>query len=81
MIRHDDLNDQELFRSLKTRSICFAGNENLKIYGKLTCKSGRRMNKNNRVFFTTEAEALAAGFRPCGHCMNAAYKKWKDGIV
>lgn len=59
----------------------FAGNRHLKIYGTLHCKSGKRMKKENRVFFQSEKEAMEAGYRPCGHCMNSAYKKWKDGSV
>ncbi|WP_281166870.1 Ada metal-binding domain-containing protein [Segetibacter koreensis] len=53
----------------------------LKIYGKLNCISGKRMLKQNRVFFCTEAEAIKNGFRPCGHCMRSDYKKWKNGLV
>lgn len=81
MISHHEMSDQVLFRYLKAGNICFAGNKKLKIYGKLTCRSGKRMNKMNRVFFVTEAEALSAGYRPCGHCMKQAYNNWKNGVV
>lgn len=40
-----------------------------------------RMLKANRVFFSSEKEALQKGYRPCAHCMNAAYKKWKNGTI
>ena len=60
-------------------TIRFAGNKVLKIYGRLNCRSGKRMKKKNRVFFQSEDEALALGFRPCGHCMKEEYKKWKHG--
>ncbi|MDO5989504.1 Ada metal-binding domain-containing protein [Flavivirga amylovorans] len=59
----------------------FAGNHNLKIYGKLNCKSGKRTKYENRVFFSTEKEALKNNFRPYGHGMREAYKKWKNEIV
>jgi methylphosphotriester-DNA--protein-cysteine methyltransferase len=35
------------------------------------------MKRNNRVFFTDQAEAMASGFRPCGHCMRKDYDVWK----
>jgi methylphosphotriester-DNA--protein-cysteine methyltransferase len=39
------------------------------------------MKPANRVFFESKKEALAENFRPCGHCMKADYKKWKNGSV
>ena len=38
------------------------------IFGRLTCKSGMRMKKENRVFFHSYTDAVAAGFRPCKNC-------------
>ena len=69
MWRHDELSDAELFVLLRRGAIRYAGNRRLKIYGKLTCGSGRRMKRENRVFFADAAEAIAAGYRPCGNCM------------
>ena len=63
---------------INQNKICFGGNKKLKIVGTLTCKSGKRMKKENRIFFASLAEALKMGYRPCGHCMQSAYKKWKD---
>ncbi|UKT66156.1 hypothetical protein LOK61_01560 [Pedobacter mucosus] len=34
------------------------------------------MKIQNRMFFTSEDDALINGFRPCGHCLNQKYKKW-----
>ena len=31
-----------------------------------------------RVFFKDEETAIAAGYRPCGVCMKAEYKRWKE---
>lgn len=53
------------------------GNANLKIYGTLNCKSGKRLKTKNRVFFANEKEAIEEGYRPCGHCMRVKYKLWK----
>lgn len=75
MIRHDEISGPELRKQIRERSVVLGGNEKLKIYGKLNCRSGRRMNKGNRVFFGSLQEALNLGFRPCGHCLPADYKK------
>ena len=77
MTRHNDIDRQELRKEIKNRSIQYAGNSKLKIFGLLSCRSGKRMKNKNRVFFKTETEALAAGFRPCGHCMRDQYRRWK----
>lgn len=76
-MRHDDANQNQLFRLIKAGLITLAGNRKLKIYGHLNCSSGKRMKKENRVFFKDAAEAKANGFRPCGHCMRELYKEWK----
>lgn len=60
----------------------FGGNRKLKIYGRLNCPSAlRHIAKGHyvqhRVFFATEEDAIAAGYRPCGICMRAAYRQWK----
>ena len=77
MHKHIDINDRELLKKIRNRSIQFAGNARLKIFGRLNCPSGKRMKKENRVFFETETEALAYGFRPCGNCMPIRYREWK----
>lgn len=76
MIKHLDINDSDLSSKIKQKEICFGGNRKLKIYGTLQCKSGKRMNRKNRVFFASESEAIKNDFRPCGHCMKIEYKKW-----
>lgn len=77
MCEHAKIEKHEVFGLIKSKSIKFAGNKKLKIYGTLRCKSGKRMKKENRVFFLNEEEAIAVGFRPCGHCMAANYLKWR----
>lgn len=79
MISHPEISSEQLRGRIRYGSICFAGNNALKIYGRLNCRSGKRMKKTNRVFFQSEQEAVTLGFRPCGHCMNQEYKKWKHG--
>jgi methylphosphotriester-DNA--protein-cysteine methyltransferase len=39
------------------------------------------MQRENRVFFSGEKEAIAGGFRPCGHCLKQKYQEWKDAII
>lgn len=81
MIKHLDVNDSILRSKIKQKEICFGGNRKLKIYGTLQCKSGKRMKRENRVFFVSENEAIKIGYRPCGHCMKTAYKKWICSIT
>lgn len=67
-----------LLSLIRKGDITFAGNRQLKIYGRLNCKSGKRMKIKNRVFFATEKQAIDKGYRPCGHCMKDRYKEWKN---
>jgi methylphosphotriester-DNA--protein-cysteine methyltransferase len=77
MFLHSDLPDGLLHQKIRNGEVAFGGNLRLKIYGTLRCKSGKRMKKENRVFFGSGQEAVAAGYRPCAHCMNKAYREWK----
>jgi len=81
MIKYSKINNIELYAKLKSKQILFAGNQKLKIYGRLDCASGKRMLKSNRVFFSDENEALALQYRPCGHCMRQAYLEWKHETI
>ena len=86
MIKHQALvgssfaRSRQLKRLIDNNEIAFAGNSKLKIYGTFNCSSGKRMKAVNRVFFKSEAEALQHGYRPCGHCMRAAYLSWKIAV-
>lgn len=68
MTKHCEISDSDLRNKIKNAEICFGGNQKLKIYGTLKCSSGKRMKRENRVFFLSENEAKQNGFRPCGHC-------------
>jgi methylphosphotriester-DNA--protein-cysteine methyltransferase len=46
----------------------YAGWRSGKIFGRLDCKSGLRMKKENRVFFLTYQDAIDSGYRPCKNC-------------
>jgi methylphosphotriester-DNA--protein-cysteine methyltransferase len=81
MLRHSEITDTDLRKRIKQKKICYGGNKKLKIYGTLKCKSGRRMKRENRVFFVSEKEAAKQGYRPCGHCMKSKYQRWKDGLI
>jgi len=55
-----------------------------RIYGRLDCPAARRAIARggyvrHRVFFLAEADARAAGYRPCAVCMPQAYAAWKKG--
>ena len=81
MLLHKDISDEVLRKKIRQAEVCLAGNIRLKIYGLLNCSPGKKMKKQNRVFFTSLEESAGQGFRPCGHCMKAAYKKWKDEFI
>lgn len=81
MIQHSHISTENLRSKIHNRDIRFGGNMKLKIYGLLGCSSGKRMKLENRIFFKDEKEALQNNYRPCGHCMKEAYKKWKEGIL
>jgi methylphosphotriester-DNA--protein-cysteine methyltransferase len=65
-----------LYQLIMSGEVRFAGYVKNKIYGLLSCASGKRMKIENRVFFSNEQEAIAAGYRPCRNCMTANYKSW-----
>jgi len=79
--KNNQLDDTTIRSLIRQKKIRFGGNRRLRIYGALSCASGKRMKKENRVFFASEEEALANGYRPCAHCMRAAYQNWKNGSV
>ncbi|MFK7981254.1 MAG: metal-binding protein [Saprospiraceae bacterium] len=83
MIKHSTLADtsfsrlRQLKKLINKGKIQLGGNANLKIYGTLNFKLGKRLKVKNRVFFANEEEALEKGYRPCGHSMRKEYQLWK----
>ena len=62
----------------------YGGYRRGRIYGRLDCPSALRAIARGgyvaqRVFFASEADALAAGYRPCGSCLREKYAIWKAG--
>jgi len=60
------------------------GHRRSKIYGRLDCPTAvrwiaRGQYVQHRVFFADEETAVAAGYRPCGHCLRAKYRQWLTG--
>jgi methylphosphotriester-DNA--protein-cysteine methyltransferase len=58
------------------------GHARTKVYGRLDCPVAlsllrRGFEPKYRVFFADEETAIAAGYRPCGACMRARYRKWR----
>ena len=84
MILHTALGNNIFERKRKIKSlimsgtVVLAGNMKLKIYGRMSCSSGKKIKIGNRTFFSSEKEAIASGFRPCGQCMKQGYKIWKQ---
>lgn len=80
MIYHKNITKQELYKIIKNKKITIGGNINAKpqpIYGTLKCSQGKRLRKEYRVFFLNEGEAIRAGFRPCGSCMQKEFNEWR----
>ena len=76
MIRHKRIDDSEVLKVIKSALIRYGGNRKQKIYGTLICKSGKRMKRQNRVFFENRKDAINNGYRPCGNCMKETYREW-----
>ena len=62
------------------------GHRRSKVYGRLDCPGALRWIAKghyvrHRVFFADEATALAAGFRPCGHCLRARHREFRAGAM
>ena len=60
------------------------GNRDNRTYGEMDCKSALSwISKGHyvkqRVFFHSEEDAIACGFRPCGTCMKDKFKIWNEG--
>ena len=77
MILHNAIDDRTLRGLIRKGVVSIAGNRKLKIYGMLSCFSGKRMRRGHRIFFSSRQEAINYAYRPCGHCMKDEYKIWK----
>jgi methylphosphotriester-DNA--protein-cysteine methyltransferase len=77
MIHHCQIEPGALRSRIKAGQVKLGGNIRLGIYGRLGCRSGKRMKRENRVFFESGNEAVQLGYRPCGHCMREEYLEWK----
>jgi methylphosphotriester-DNA--protein-cysteine methyltransferase len=67
-----------------TRPGTLAGHRRGRIYGRFDCPAALRALARGgyvaqRVFFLTEADARAAGYRPCAVCLPEKYAVWKRG--
>jgi hypothetical protein len=78
MFHHIELTKKELSLLIRKGEIKLGGNKRLKIYGTLSCTTGKRMKKENRVFFQSGDEGIHEGYRACGHCMKTEFGKWKE---
>ncbi|WP_211463105.1 Ada metal-binding domain-containing protein [Collimonas silvisoli] len=58
------------------------GHRRSRIYGRLDCRAALQAIAKggyvkNRVFFLNQADAQAAGYRPCAVCLPQDYARWK----
>lgn len=78
LYNHAELTDDQVRAMLKCGDIKFAGHKGYKVWGLLTCATGKKMKRENRVFFTSQEAAEKNGYRPCGSCQRAAFNRWKS---
>jgi O-6-methylguanine DNA methyltransferase len=64
--------DVDLLDDRTARGIRLTGSDTTRIFCNPTCRDARRTTDRHRVEFRSEAEARAAGYRPCKHCRPAA---------
>ena len=69
-----------------TRPGTLGGHRRSRIYGRLDCPGALRAIARggyvrHRVFFATEADARAAGYRPCARCLPEGYREWKGAAA
>lgn len=79
MILHSDISSEELWELMRSCDAVLGGNKRLRIFGRLDCALGKRMKRENRVFFSSKEEAIEMGYRPCGYCLKVDYHEWKGG--
>ena len=66
---------------LSTTPGAVGGHRGTKVYGRLDCPTALACGAKGkyvqqRVFFADEEVAIAAGYRPCGHCLRPRYRRW-----
>ncbi|MGB8312173.1 MAG: Ada metal-binding domain-containing protein [Halobacteriota archaeon] len=54
--------------TVKAQSCPYVGNSNTGVYHYANCYWATIMKPEHRVCFNSPCDALAAGYRPCGHC-------------
>ena len=63
--------DVEGLEDLAARGVRLTGSDTTNIFCNPTCRDARRTTERHTVEFSDEAEARAAGYRPCKHCRPA----------
>lgn len=64
--------DVETLEDRSARGVRLTGSDTTRIFCNPTCRDARRTTERHLVEFRSEAEARAAGYRPCKHCRPAA---------
>ncbi|PFH11062.1 metal binding Ada-like protein [Collimonas sp. PA-H2] len=69
-----------------TRPGSLGGHRRSRIYGRLDCRAALQAIARggyvaNRVFFLNQADAEAAGYRPCAVCLSQEYAVWKANKI
>lgn len=64
--------DPDWIEELAERGVRYTGSDTTSIFCHPTCRDARRTTDRHKVEFGSEAEARAAGYRPCKHCRPVA---------
>ena len=64
--------DVDTLEDRSARGVRLTGSDTTRIFCNPTCRDARRTTERHLVEFRSEAEARAAGYRPCKHCRPAA---------
>ncbi len=70
ILAHEGVSADEL-EALARERTRFIGSRTTGVFCVPTCRDAQRVAPENRLKFQDEGSALAAGFRPCGHCRPA----------
>jgi O-6-methylguanine DNA methyltransferase len=63
--------DPQALEALASSGVRYFGSDTTRIYCFPTCRHARRIGERHRVPFGSDAEAVAAGYRPCHVCRPA----------
>ncbi len=62
--------ERGIWRNWKEKEVGFWGSSQSKRFHRKKCRFGKRINKKNRIFFSSKWDAFWAGYAPCKRCID-----------